>query len=156
MQQDRIISALIGLVGACNNNSKTENTDSLVLRALSFPSDGSSETELLEQIREEKNTISPGCATCATPCGNTSDYDMSRIHNAEPIVRDLKQQALESIRQFATFIVQNGITPTEQDLLLFYKVLSYVSYDLKEQTLLALIEEIDRAKTKTQEMAWND
>ena len=32
MQGDRIISALIGLVGAVSNNGKTERTDSVVRR----------------------------------------------------------------------------------------------------------------------------
>lgn len=37
MREDRIISALIGLVGACGNNPKTADTDSLIIRALAFP-----------------------------------------------------------------------------------------------------------------------
>ena len=37
MREDRIISALIGLVGACNNNPKTAGTDNLVIKALAFP-----------------------------------------------------------------------------------------------------------------------
>lgn len=28
---DRIVSSLVGLVGACANNGKTENTDSVIL-----------------------------------------------------------------------------------------------------------------------------
>ena len=139
---------LIGLVGACNNNPKTEHTDNLVLTALSFPSNGRSESELIERIRAEKNAIAPNCATCATPCGNTSDYDVSRIYNAEPTVRDLKLQVLEQIRQLATYFLQNGITLTEENTFLFYKALSYVSYDVSEQTLVALLEEIKQAKLR--------
>lgn len=37
MKEDKIISALIGLVGACSNNPKTAGTDSLVIKALAFP-----------------------------------------------------------------------------------------------------------------------
>ena len=37
MIEDRIISVLIGLVRACNNNPKTAATDSLVVKALAFP-----------------------------------------------------------------------------------------------------------------------
>ena len=36
MEENRIISALIGLVGACNNNPKTENTDHVIIKALAF------------------------------------------------------------------------------------------------------------------------
>lgn len=37
MDEKGIISALIGLTGACNNNPKTENTDHVVIKALAFP-----------------------------------------------------------------------------------------------------------------------
>ena len=37
MKEDKTISALIGLVGACNNNPKTENTDRVIIKALAFP-----------------------------------------------------------------------------------------------------------------------
>ncbi|MCH5151984.1 MAG: hypothetical protein J1F65_04945 [Clostridiales bacterium] len=145
MQQDNIISVLIGLVGACNNNAKTENTDRLILTALAAP-DGSNETQLIEQLRAEKNIIAPDCATCSTPCGNTSDYDMKRMYNAEPTIRDLKQRVLAEIRQLATSLLQNDVTLTDGNTSIFYKTLSYVSYDLKEQTLLELLTEIQRTK----------
>ena len=145
MQQDNVISALIGLVGACNNKPKTENTNGLVLSVLASSSDDS-ETDLIEQIRAEKNVIAPGCATCATPCGNTSDYNMSRIYNAEPTLRDLKLQALAEIRQLATNFLQKGASLTDENTHIFYKALSYVSYDVSEQTLNALIEEIQQTK----------
>ena len=38
MKEDRIISAWIRLVGACNNNPKTDNTDNLVIKSLAFSS----------------------------------------------------------------------------------------------------------------------
>ena len=43
MQGDRIISALIGLVGAMSNNGKTERTDSVVREAFLRLTDGDSE-----------------------------------------------------------------------------------------------------------------
>ena len=32
-----------------------------------------------ERIREEKFTIVPNCRVCASPCGNTSDFDMEEL-----------------------------------------------------------------------------
>lgn len=55
LQQERIISVLIGLVGACNSNSKTENTDCVVITALTYPSCELSAEELIEKIRAEKD-----------------------------------------------------------------------------------------------------
>ena len=151
MQQDSIISVLIGLVGACDSNSKSENTDRLILAALTL--NCCDEAKIIEQLRAEKNVISPNCATCQTPCGNTSDYDMSRIYYAAPTIRDLKQKVLAEIRQLATDYLQNGVTLTDENTAIFYKSLSYVSYDLKEQTLLDLLAEIQRTKLQ---MGWGN
>ena len=144
MQQDNVISALVGLVGACNNNAKTANTDELILRALNCAN--CNDAELVRQIREEKYRISPGCATCSAPCGNTSDYDMRRIYNADAVIAHLKLQVIAEIRQLARAIVKSGSEATDNQTSLICKSLSYVGYDLQEQTLLALIEEITNEK----------
>ena len=88
MIEDRIISVLIGLVRACNNNPKTAATDSLVVKALAFPllcpnCGDKAVNEIIDEIRTEKNSVAPGCAVCTAPCGNTSDYDMRRIYEAD-------------------------------------------------------------------------
>lgn len=97
MKEDRIISALIGLVGACNNNPKTADTDSIVIKALAFPLlcpeyDDKALREIVEDIYSEKNSVAPGCAVCVAPCGNTSDYDMRRIYEADDEIRKVKQR----------------------------------------------------------------
>ena len=88
MIEDRIISVLIGLVRACNNNPKTAATDSLVVKALAFPllcpnCGDKAVNEIIDEIRTEKNSVAPGCAVCTAPCGNTSDYDMRRIYEVD-------------------------------------------------------------------------
>ena len=85
MDGDRIISVLVGLAGACGNNPKTPDTDSLIMRALAFPvlcpeADEEGLAEVVDGLYAEKHAIAPGCAECAFPCGNTSDYDMGRIY----------------------------------------------------------------------------
>ena len=153
MPQEKVISALVGLVGACNNNPKTENTDMLILNALSASTDSE---KWVDAIHAEKFLISPGCATCATPCGNTSDYDMDRIHSAPSEVRNLKQKIMVEICKLATCISQNSVAKTDENMPLFYKTLSYVGYDVSEQTLLALLEEIQTAKSISQGVICND
>ena len=73
MLSDKIISVLIGLVGACSSNPKTQNTDAVVIRALALSAERSEESEnkIVSEIVAEKNVIAPNCAVCATPCGNT-------------------------------------------------------------------------------------
>ena len=132
--EDRIISALVGLVGACGSNPKTENTDSVLMSALSAqPGDAAA----LAAIYAEKNAVSPGCATCAMPCGNTSDYDMGRIYAAPAEIRDLKLRIIARLRQTARNIGSGA------DCGIFYKALTYISLDLPESELQRLLEEIE-------------
>ncbi|MBD5497622.1 MAG: hypothetical protein HDR11_07640 [Lachnospiraceae bacterium] len=150
MREDKIISALIGLVGACNNNPKTADTDSLVIKALAFPllcpEYGDREMqEIVNDIYLEKNAIAPGCASCTAPCGNTSDYDMRRIYEADDGIRNAKLRVLAKIRELAAYVCQcqkNG-TIRYMDSGFFYKALSYVSYDMDEAALLGLLDEVE-------------
>lgn len=153
MNKDHIISALIGLVGACNNNPKTENTDTIVLKALallpeSSGCDDKALQEILNEIYIEKNMVAPNCAVCAMPCGNISDYDMNRIYQAEDEVRKVKLDILTSLGELALNIyrkkepeeIQKGIMET------FYKALSYISYDMEKEALFTLFEEMGELK----------
>lgn len=150
MREDKIISALIGLVGACNNNPKTADTDSLVIKALAFPlifpeCDDRALQEIVNDIYLEKNSVAPGCAVCTTPCGNTSDYDMNRIYEADDKIRKTKLQILEKLQKLAVSIYCNQkseIIPYI-DNEFFYKALSYISYDIEEAALLELLEEAE-------------
>lgn len=151
MREDKIISALIGLVGACNNNPKTADTDNLVIRALAFPllcpeHDDKALRELIDEIYAEKNSVAPGCAVCTAPCGNTSDYDMRRIYEASDEIRKVKIRILEKLRKLAAYICRNqesGRIPYT-DKGFFYKALSYVSYDIEEEVLLGLMDEAEK------------
>ena len=151
MREDRIISALIGLVGACNNNSKTADTDNLVIKALAFPLicpeyDDKALQKIVDDIYLEKNSIAPGCAACTAPCGNTSDYDMRRIYEADDVIRKVKLQILQKLQKLAAYACCNhepGIIPYI-DNGVFYKALSYVSYDIDEVALLGLLNEMKK------------
>ena len=133
MEENKIISALIGLVGACNNNPKTENTDHVVIKALAFSQARSEACEvsyeaiqaLIEEIHTEKYIVAPGCAVCQTPCGNTSDYDMNRIYEAETEICDLKLKILSAVEELAADIYSrkkvDALSPESVEF--FYKTL---------------------------------
>lgn len=153
MREDAIISALIGLAGACGNNPKTAGTDSLVIRALAFPRlypgyDERTLQGIVDDIHSEKNLVAPGCALCAAPCGNTSDYDMRRIYEADAVIRKVKLQILEEIQKLAADVSQNQGCERNlcTDSNLFYKALSYVSYDMDEADLRQLLDEVKKAE----------
>lgn len=151
MREDRIIRALIGLVGACSNNPKTAETDRLVIRALAFPLlrpeyDDEALREIVDEIYSEKNSVAPGCSVCAAPCGNTSDYDMRRIYEADEKIRKVKLQILEKLQKLAAYVWCNQesgkISYTDSGF--FYKALSYVSYDMDEAELLGILDEAEK------------
>ena len=152
MQENRIISALIGLIGACSNHPKTENTDHLVIKALASSLDPNTTNEIADEIRTEKNRIAPGCMTCALPCGNTSDFDMDRIYKADEEIRNTKLDILSEISETAKYIYKNEVPLSEKEIDFFYKALSYISYDLKKDSLLSLLDEANEIKCKIKEM----
>ena len=151
MREDRIISALIGLTGACSNNPKTADTDSLVIKALAFPLlcpeyDDKALQEIVNDIYSEKYSIAPGCAACAVPCGNTSDYDMRRIYEADDAIRKVKLQILEKLQKLAAYACHCSKSEITSyiDINFLYKALSYVSYDIDEAELLGLLNEAEK------------
>lgn len=149
--ENRIISVLIGLVGACRNNPKTENTDSLLIKALAFSGsslnlDNSAIEKLIDEIRAEKNRIAPNCAYCASPCGNTSDYDMSRLYESENETGQLKIKILCELNEIAASILQRTLELEEAETELLYRGLSYVSYDMEAERLNVFLNELQRIK----------
>ena len=149
MEESKIISALIGLVGACNNNPKTENTDHVIIKALALAqiqseADDETQQSLIEEIHTEKYTIAPDCAVCQTPCGNTSDYDMSRIYQAKTDIRNLKLKMIGALNELAAdvFSRQKQDALSAEDMEIFYKVLAYISFDMEKNNLLAFWDEV--------------
>ena len=125
MQGDRIISALIGLVGAVSNNGKTEQTDSVIREALLRLSDADREEATVQKIHREKFTIAPDCATCQNPCGNTSDYDMTKFYAADAGIVTAKQDLIEAIRR------KLSASETVPDTV--YQGIAYLGYDLEPE-----------------------
>jgi hypothetical protein len=129
--EEQIFGALIGLAGAATQNGKTEDTDEIIRQALTaVPSE-----KVLELIHGEKAKIAPNCATCAYPCGNTSDYDMSRIQSNPEEVRKQKERIMAELKSLATRTT--GELPDS-----VYTALCYLSYDLSADSYEELLEEM--------------
>lgn len=128
-----VLSALIGLMGAINNHGKTETTDEVIRRALL----GEADDNAVSEIHSEKNKISPDCATCKTPCGNTSDYPMEAYDEWPDEIRRLKEQIMDEILR----VVENtNIGYSLPDVVL--KGIAYIGYDLGTESYLRLLEEL--------------
>ena len=126
----RNLCVLIGLVGAVNNNGKTDNTDLVVRRAL-LEADSD---QMVDLIHEEKFAISPNCRTCTMPCGNTSDSQMDLEAGSDEIAM-VRKRLLEELRRLAA--KDSWALP---DVL--YKAISYLGYDLRKESYEELLAEI--------------
>lgn len=160
MKGEQIISALIGLAGAVSNNGKSENTDEVVRTALlsirlevaepethtsnmvKSESDASkiikSEYEIVDLIHKEKFKISPNCATCQFPCGNTSDYDMARFNESEDNIKVWKMKLIAAMQGYLT----EGNEVTE----MIYRGISFLGYELDESAYANLINKINESR----------
>lgn len=136
MKNMRIISALIGLAGAIQNNGKTPNTDRIVSEALLLPDSD----EAVDAIHKEKFVISPNCETCMNPCQNTSDYDIRKWEQEEESIRSFKQQIAQKLYEIAEGY-QNGEQKELPDG--FYKAISFLGYELIEEYYQKLLEEMN-------------
>ena len=79
--QDELTGALIGLAKACGNNPRTEDTTHILIEGLfttitNVNFNDETLREMIAKVHAEKERVVPNCATCASPCGNTSDYYM--------------------------------------------------------------------------------
>lgn len=165
--QDELTGALIGLARACSNNPKTEDTDRLILEGLfttvtNVSFNDETLTQLIERVHAEKGRIVPGCAFCTSRCGNTDDYDMSRLWNAQEDIRSLKSLILFGIRGMAAYAYHAmvlGYTSEEVNSF-FYKALFVLAEDWGMEELLLVVMEtgkvnlacmqlLDKANTET-------
>ena len=83
--RQKLTGAVIGLARTCENNEKTESTDRVFLEALTMAGDWSASifdmSEMLEKVRNEKYTVSPGCVTCLTVSSVFPSASVVRIFN---------------------------------------------------------------------------
>lgn len=133
---DELLGMLIGLAKATFNNEKTENTDCVVLRALSACSkeESVSKEELIklkDLVQREKAAVAPGCATCSSRCGNTDNYDVNKISSAPEEIRELKERILAAIIKKA----RDCSDLSEESISFIYRALYVVSEEWKEQLI---------------------
>lgn len=139
---ERIISALVGLSGACGNNGKTKYTDSVVRNALLNCYSSVDEDDIVNAIIKEKYTIAPNCETCFAPCGNTSDYDMGKFHQNKEL-RGIKEELIKETVE----LVKRLDSSLEIELPIeIYKAISYFGYDLSIDSYQELINTLKEMK----------
>ena len=153
-----LLGALIGLAKTCGNNPKTEHTDRIIIEGLVAVHTESFEEEMLkkklEMVRQEKHIVAPNCSTCASPCGNTSEYDLELLNEDE--CRELKEQMLRDIQETAVEFYRAmmvGIDVSEH-MEIFFKVLEVVTYQMEAQMLEEIMREIREEKKMIHNQKW--
>jgi len=137
--KDSNLSALIGLIGASTNNGKTEDTDQIISEAL--VSERTNEMTL--KLHREKFRISPDCATCASPCGNTSDFDMTRFDDEPEDIIEVKSRVYLALQDVANNYLKKKASGISISLpASVEKAITYLSYDLSKETFEDLIKEL--------------
>ena len=165
--QDELTGALIGLAKSCGNNPKTEDTTGILIKGLfttitNVNFNDETLREMIAKVHAEKQRIVPNCATCASPCGNTSDYEMKKLWNADEDIRSLKSLILFGIRGMAAYAYHAAVLGYQDEDVndFFYKALSILGYDMDMEQLLPVVLEVgevnlkcmallDRANTET-------
>lgn len=107
--QDELTGALVGLARAADTApAVSDATWQVMIEALAAnsPAAACNEAEILsliDRVHAEKFKVVPDCATCASPCGRTADYNMANIWNAPEDVRSLKVLILLGVHGLAGY-----------------------------------------------------
>ena len=136
-----LLGCLIGLARTCSNNPPTDETEGLLLAGLHAADEATAlEDEriraLIDRVRADKAAVSPNCVTCALPCGKNEDYDLTRLDQAEPGVRAVKERMLRALIQWG----HRGRMSK-----LVFDALFALAEDWDEQTLAWYAEELEKA-----------
>ncbi len=165
--QDELTGALIGLAKAAGNSGRTKETDRLMMDGLftcitNVNFDDESIQAYINQVNSVKESLTPGCAACMTPCGNTDNMDMSTLWSADEDIRSLKSLLLLGLRGMAAYAYHAHALGYDEEEVTewFYKGLAAIGSDLDADTLVGMLMEfgqinlkcmalLDRANTET-------
>lgn len=139
---DRLIGALIGLAKACGNDPTTENTTKIIIEGLYLSisaQDKESVEDMIQKVHDEKNKVSPGCASCMSRCGNTDDYDMRLVWDRNDEIAQLKSHLLLGIQSMSIYAKNNDELDMDD---FFYKALTYIGCDMNKEYMTEIINEL--------------
>ena len=107
--QDELTGALIGLAHTVENagylpkQASRAIIEGLFTTLTNVSFDEKAITRQIELTHAAKDAISPMCASCASPCGKTDDYDLNKIWGANEDIRSLKSLILFGLKGMAAY-----------------------------------------------------
>lgn len=142
-QRDVLLGALSGLARSTTSEPKTADTDDVLcagLRLAARPdADAAALRRMLDIVHTEKHRVAPNCATCATPCGNTTDYDLARLWASPEPVRTCKLHLLRAL-----FALAQHRTLTSAQVFALYQSLFALAEDWEPEQLQPIVENLVR------------
>ena len=145
--RDELLGCIIGLSRVCSMHQKSDRTDLLILQGLIDSSDMNLSDGTIQNttflIKSEKSKIAPMCETCAARCGNSDDYDMSKLYNASDEIRELKLAILHKIQGMAkdAILKLRSGKLDDQAVIYFHKCLFAISEDWDTAQLSEVLHE---------------
>jgi hydroxylamine reductase len=104
----------------------------------------------IDTVRREKETLSPGCSTCGSPCGRTNEYDMDRLWEDNEDIRSLKSLilfGLKGVAAYAYHALVLGYSDEEVNNF-FYEGLFAVGEDWGMELLLPVVMKVGEINLK--------
>ena len=150
--RSRLTGALIGLARATEGNEHMlrGSTAAVTLEGLfATRPDAGCESDrllaLLERVDREKRKLIPGCYECLAPCGRNNDYDIGKLSEADPEIRELKLRILRSIQSLAAEDRRAEVLRTDHSLL--YRALYAIgAEDWSKEELLPIALDAEKAQ----------
>lgn len=145
--REELLGSLIGLARAACSNPKTDHTDDVLLTSLNLVSsrDAAALRGQIAAVQAEKFAVSPGCAACACPCGNTDDYDFARLWVADSQTREAKLDLIAILISLsspaAALQRQHSLPDALADYL--YKLLYVLAEDFEPEQLRQIAAEAE-------------
>lgn len=154
--QDELTGALIGLAHAVENagylpkQASRAIIEGLFTTLTNVSFDEKAITRQIELTHAAKDAISPMCASCASPCGKTNDYDLNRIWGANEDIRSLKSLILFGLKGMAAYAyhaLMLGFSDEEVNMF-FCEALCKVDTEDTMETLLPTIMKVGEINLK--------
>lgn len=148
--RDKLLGALIGVARSTYGNeyNLTNETAAVIVdglvAALSADIEDNAVQNLLERTANEKHRLVPGCATCAYPCGRTSDCDMPLVWRADKGICALKVRILTALYGIAVQTHSAAVPGAISEFL--YKGLFAVGEDWDPEYLMPIVTEAETLK----------
>ena len=146
--QDELTGALIGLAKACESNPHDESVTDIIVEGLfttitNVNFNDETIRKITEKVRKKKYEVVPNCSVCTAKCGNTDDYDVTKIWNEQEDIRSLKSLILFGIRGMAAYAYHANVLGYRDNTVndFFIKTLCILGYDLNKDDLLPVVME---------------